>query len=176
MATTSTSRPNLVLTGFMGTGKTTVGQIVADRLGFDFVDTDDMIAVRHGAISDIFSSLGEEAFRSFERDVAAELGAMQGLVISTGGHLMLDEANVAALSQARTFCLTAAPALIIERVLADSSSRPLLAGNDPVQRIKELLAARRAGYARFVQIPTDHCDPDGVAEMVVQLYERPSRG
>jgi shikimate kinase len=156
----------------MGTGKTTVGRLVAERMGFDFVDTDDMIALRHGAISDIFSSLGEDAFRGFERDVAAELGARHGLVISTGGHFMLDEANVAALSEARTFCLTAAPALIVERVMADSATRPLLAGGEPVQRVKELLAARRAGYAQFVQIPTDHCDPGGVADMVVQLYER----
>ena len=66
-------RHNVVLTGFMGTGKTTVGRLLAEDLGYEFVDTDELIERRHGPIAEIFASRGEEAFRQIERDVAAEL-------------------------------------------------------------------------------------------------------
>ena len=76
---------NLVLTGFMGTGKTTVGRILADRLGYGFVDTDEVIESRAGPIPEIFDRDGEEAFREMERSVARELSGRTGLVIATGG-------------------------------------------------------------------------------------------
>ncbi len=64
---------NIVLTGFMGTGKTTVGRLLAEQLGYEFVDTDVVIEERHGRIADLFRSIGEEAFRNIERELAAEL-------------------------------------------------------------------------------------------------------
>ena len=146
---------NVVLTGFMGTGKTTVGRILADLLGYEFVDTDDVIIARHGPIETIFSERGEEAFRELEREVARELAGRDGLVISTGGRLMLDPDNAAVLgASGRVFCLTASAETIAARVL-DGPARPLLAGPDPLARIRSLLAERAAGYARFEQIATD---------------------
>ncbi|MCY4663604.1 MAG: hypothetical protein OXC00_02945, partial [Acidimicrobiaceae bacterium] len=76
---------NVVLTGFMGTGKTTVGRILAEHLGFDFVDTDAVIESRAGPIPEIFERAGEPGFRELERSVARELAGRTGLVIATGG-------------------------------------------------------------------------------------------
>src|SRR5512143_2336464 len=105
MRANTVTRTNIVLTGFMGTGKTTVGRLLAAQLGYEFVDTDVLIEARLGRpISQVFAELGEAAFRQMEADLAQELANREGLVISTGGRLMLDPANVAALSrQGRVF-------------------------------------------------------------------------
>ena len=146
---------NVVLTGFMGTGKTTVGRLLADLLDYEFVDTDQLIEQRHGAIETIFRERGEGAFRALERDLASELAHRDRLVISTGGRMLLDPENAATLqADARVFCLTASAETIAARVL-DGPVRPLLAGPDPLARIRELLAERAAGYAAFEQVPTD---------------------
>ena len=104
-------RPNIVLTGFMGTGKTTVGKKIAQQLAYDFVDTDELIQERAGkTVPEIFQEMGEVAFREMEAAVARELAGRQGIVISTGGRLMLDPDNAAALSSTgRVFCLVATP-------------------------------------------------------------------
>ena len=81
---------NVVLTGFMGTGKTTVGRLLADLLGYEFVDTDEVIEQRYGPIETIFRERGEDAFRTIEREVAGELAGADRRVISTGGRMMLD--------------------------------------------------------------------------------------
>jgi 3-dehydroquinate synthase len=157
---------NVVLTGFMGTGKTTVGRLLADDLGYEFVDTDELIEQRHGPIVDIFASRGEEAFREIERDVAAELARRSGLVVSTGGRMMLDPANVRALSASgRVFCLVATPEEVFDRVTSDPSrlERPLLKVPDPRQRIIELMSERDPDYRRFPQLLTDARAPDAVA-------------
>ncbi len=163
---------NIVLTGFMGTGKTTVGRILADGLGFGFVDTDAVIEQRHGPIPVIFRDQGEAAFRAIERDLAAELSGRSNLVIATGGRMMLDPANVAALTgNGRVFCLTATPEEIHDRVVADPSAieRPLLAVADPRRRIVELLAERGPLYRRFPQIVTDGRSPDDIAAELTTL-------
>ena len=98
---------NIVLTGFMGTGKSTVGRLLAERLGYEWIDTDEFIETAHGPIPEIFATGGEEAFRTLERTVTAKLAERDGQVISTGGRLMLDPANAAALDGAVVFCLTA---------------------------------------------------------------------
>jgi shikimate kinase len=163
---------NVVLTGFMGTGKTTVGRLLAARLGYEFVDTDQVIVERHGEIADIFRTRGEDAFRLIERELAAELAARERLVISTGGRMMLDADNVAVLSgSGRVFCLVATPDEIFDRISNDASAieRPLLSVPDPRQRIVELLAERSAAYRRFVQVSTDGVDPDDVAAELALL-------
>ena len=163
-------RANLILTGFMGTGKTTVGRLVAERLGFAFVDTDAIIEERHGPIASIFAERGEAAFREIERGLAQELAARSGLVISTGGRFMLDEANAEVLGGTGTVCcLVAEPEEIHRRVSADRSptERPLLTGPDPRARIVELLAERAPLYARFPQVATDGRTPSEIADEVV---------
>lgn len=167
---------NIILTGFMGTGKSTVGKLLAERLRYEFVDTDVLIQERHGlTIPQIFSQRGEESFRQMEREVAAELAQQRRLVISTGGRMMLDPDNVASLGcGGRIFCLTAAPAEILARVAKDDTGipRPLLGGDDPAQRIEELLAERARGYRRFPQIETDGKAPAAVVDEVLAALER----
>lgn len=160
----------MVLTGFMGTGKTTVGRLLADRLGYEFVDTDGIIERRHGPIPAIFAERGEETFRAIERQVAAELGERQGLVISTGGRMLLDPVNERALSaNGDVFCLAASVDEIWRRVGRTCADRPLLAGADPRQRIVELLAERQAGYAEFRQVTTDGRQPAMIAAEIAGL-------
>jgi shikimate kinase/3-dehydroquinate synthase len=169
--TRSESR-NIVLTGFMGTGKTTVGRLLAEQLGYEFVDTDELIEQRHGTIAEIFRSRGEDAFREIERELAAELGDRDRLVISTGGRLMLDSRNVASLSRnGRVFCLVATPDEIFDRIVKDDSpiERPLLSVPDPRRRIVELLAERTPEYRRFAQLTTDTVDAAMVAADLAEL-------
>lgn len=161
---------NIVLTGFMGTGKTTVGRALAERLGRELIDTDAVIEARHGPISTIFAEQGEETFREIERGVAAELADQSSLVVSTGGRMMLDEANAATLgSTGVVFCLTATAAEIHHRVVIDGSAaeRPLLAVPDPLARIDELLAERASGYSVFTQIDTSGRSPDTIAADII---------
>ena len=158
---------NLVLTGFMGTGKTTVGRILAEHLGFDFVDTDAVIESRAGPIHQIFERDGEAGFREMERAVAHELAGRTGLVIATGGRMMLDPECAARLEPgADVVCLAADPETIIERV-GDTARRPLLNLPDALTRVRELLAERAEGYGRFISVDTDGCTPDEVADAVM---------
>lgn len=155
-----------MLTGFMGTGKSTVGRLLAERLGYEFVDTDELIVVRHGPIPEIFANAGEAAFRRYERELAAELAGVTGHVIATGGRLLLDPVNAAALSATGdVFCLTAGVDTILARVTAEgvADERPLLAGPDVEARITTLLAERAEAYAAFEQIATDARTPTAVA-------------
>lgn len=165
---------NVILTGFMGTGKTTIGRLLAARLGCGFVDTDSVIESRVGSIADIFATDGEERFRQLETEVARELAASTGLVVATGGRLMLDAVNAALLSATgRVFCLAASSSEIVHRLGEDATERPLLRGADPWQRIEELFAERRAGYRRFEQVDTDGRTPEEVvADLVARLALR----
>ncbi|MDE0665347.1 MAG: AAA family ATPase [Acidimicrobiaceae bacterium] len=158
---------NLVLTGFMGTGKTTVGRTLAERLGFDFVDTDAVIESQAGPIHDIFERDGEEAFREMERRAARELAGRAGLVIATGGRMMLDPECAACLEPAaRVVCLSATPETILERI-GDAARRPLLDVGDAPARVRELLAERAEGYGRFITVDTEGLSPDEVADAIM---------
>jgi len=159
-------RDNIILTGFMGTGKTTVGRLLAARLGRDFVDSDDLIVARAGKpVADIFRDEGEERFRAWEADAAAELAGRRGLVIATGGRLMLDAANAAALgATGPVFCLSASVGEILARVAVGGAARPLLAGDDAAARVAALQRQRAVGYARFRPVDTDGRSPAAVAD------------
>ncbi|MBN1847581.1 MAG: 3-dehydroquinate synthase [Deltaproteobacteria bacterium] len=161
------TRPNIILTGFMATGKTTVGKLLSKQLGYEFVDTDELIEARTGqTIAEIFREKGEPAFRKMESDLARELADKDGLVISTGGRLMLDADNAEALGKSgRVFCLVATPEEILERVERDTGvRRPLLEVPNPIERVVELLQQREKGYGRFSQMVTS----DKIPEIVCQ--------
>ena len=161
---------NVVLTGFMGTGKSTVGRLIAGELGWAFVDTDDVIVDRHGSIEAIFESRGEDAFREFEREVAAEVAGRQHQVIATGGRMLLDRANADALgATGRVFCLVADADEIIRRLRADVDGpvRPLLAGEDPAAAVTRLINERAAGYGQFEQVRTAGRSPRDVAADII---------
>lgn len=138
---------NLALIGFMGTGKTSVGRVLAEHLQFEFLDTDELIQARAGrTINDIFAQDGEPAFRAMECAVVKELAAREKLVISTGGGLPTNPANLEALKQhALVICLWSSPEKIWERV-RHQSHRPLLHDPDPQKKIADLLAAREPFY------------------------------
>ena len=138
---------NLALVGFMGTGKSSVGRFVAEHLQFDFLDTDEIIEARSGiSISEIFAQNGEVAFRELEHQVVQELAARTQTVISTGGGLPINPANLQSLKQhALVVCLWASPEKCWERV-RHQSHRPLLADGDPLSKIRSLLSLREPFY------------------------------
>ncbi|HOU15899.1 MAG TPA: 3-dehydroquinate synthase [Anaerolineae bacterium] len=164
---------NLVLTGFMGTGKTTVGREVARRLGRAFVDMDDIIAARAGKpIPRIFAENGEAAFRALEAAVCAELSAQDGLVIATGGGALVDAENRRVMQRGGVvICLDATPDEILRRV-GDNHERPLLNVADPRAEVARLLAARREAYAAIPwHVQTDGRAVEDVATQVLALAE-----
>jgi len=166
----SADRRNVVLTGFMATGKSAVGRLLASRIGYEWVDTDSVIEARYGSIPEIFAVRGENEFRRFERKVASEFARRDGLVVSTGGAMMLDPANAELLgATGRVFCLVASLDTILQRVTDSAADRPLLAGPDPRQRIIDLLEARAAGYGRFTTVDTTGKSVVEVAEDIVAL-------
>lgn len=162
---------NIVLTGFMGTGKSTVGRLLAKLLDREWLDTDRMIESEHGPIPDIFAAHGEPYFRSLERQVAKELAAQTNLVISTGGGMMLDREVLDILDPVcRMFSLVATPESILSRIGRHvAAQRPLLAGDDTMTRIAELLAERSVGYAAFEMVVTDDKTAFEVATEIARL-------
>jgi shikimate kinase/3-dehydroquinate synthase len=168
------AKPNIILTGFMATGKTTVGKLLAEQLKYEFVDTDDLIVERSGqTVAEIFREKGEAAFRRMESEIARELGEKEGFVVSTGGRLMLDPANAAALSRrGRVFCLVATPEEILQRVESDTQvRRPLLEVPNPIERIVDLMQQREDDYGRFPQMVTSQKTPDEVTLNMVGIFQ-----
>jgi shikimate kinase len=164
---------NIALIGFMGTGKSSVGQIVAAHLHFDFLDTDHVIEQRAGkSINDIFAQDGEPAFREWERRIVEELAAMRKTVISTGGGLPVKEANLASLkTHSLVVCLWTSPETIWERV-GRQTHRPLLHDPDPQGKIRSLLAAREPFYRQAdVLVSTEQRGVKDVAQHVMQQYQ-----
>lgn len=165
-------KANIVLAGFMGTGKTTVGKLLADRLGLTFVDMDAVIEERQGRpIAAIFAADGEPFFRRLERELVRELSARQGLVIATGGGVVTDPDNLRDYERSGlVVCLTATAETILRRV-ARESHRPLLEGDEKARRIVALLAARRGLYGAIRhQVDTESLPPEQVADRIAALY------
>lgn len=167
---------NIVLTGFMGTGKTTVGRLLAARTGRAFVDTDELIVQRAAkSIADIFADDGAPHFRQLERDMAADLAPLSGLVIGTGGRFMLDPENAAALSpDSLVVCLNAPPQEILERISTDGARRPLLDVPQPAQRVAQLLEQRAEAYGQFPQIDTAQKSPAQVVAELIETFDVPA--
>jgi len=165
-------RRNIVLMGFMGTGKTTVGRMLAAKLGLRFVDMDAIIEERQGKpISRIFAEEGEPHFRALERALVQELSAQDGLVVATGGGVVLNRQNIDDYSRTGlVVCLSAAPGTILARV-AQETHRPLLEGDEKARRIVTLLESRRALYASIPhQIDTNALTAEQVTAAIVKLY------
>jgi shikimate kinase len=138
---------NIALVGFMGVGKSSVGRLLAERLDFDYVDTDAVIESIVGkSISRIFAEDGEARFRDCEAAAVNELTTRRRLVIATGGGLAVQPGHLESLkSHALVVCLWASPEAIWDRV-RHQSHRPLLQGPDPLGRIRQLLADREPFY------------------------------
>jgi shikimate kinase len=147
---------NVVLIGFMGSGKSSVGRELARRWRFRFVDTDAAIRRRFSkSIGEIFATYGEDFFREQEHDVLRDLLGQERAVIATGGGIVLQEQNVVLLRRlGRIVWLTASPDTIWERVRM-STHRPLLQNEDPRGTMDLLLQARSPLYAAAADLTVD---------------------
>ena len=157
----------------MGCGKTTIGRMLAQELDYDFKDTDHLIEEHFGmTVQEIFATKGEKIFRDMESDIAHELGGGEGLIVSTGGGMMLNAKNVAALSvNGRVFCLVATPEEIIKRISSDkTNTRPLLDTSNPLERISELIKEREKGYRQFTQISTSGKNPQEITQDLLAIF------
>jgi shikimate kinase len=169
----------IVLTGFMGTGKTVVGRRLAARLARPLVDTDALIEQRTGrSVREIFAVDGEPRFRELERAAVRDACAAGDVVVSTGGGTLVDERNFEALADdGLLVCLTAAPRTIARRVRGSVADRPMLHGHPSLTgRIRELLDARAPVYDRVpVQVDTSSMSVEQVVDAIVVHLERAER-
>jgi shikimate kinase len=164
---------NIVLTGFMGTGKTTIGKALAQMLHMKLVDVDEEIESAQGmTINDIFKTYGEKHFRDIETAMIKKLSQEGNLIISTGGGAVLRDENMQALKEKGTiFCLNASAETILERT-GSSQDRPLLKVENPEKKISELLAYRRPFYEKAgFMIETDGKSPLLIAEEIVEIVK-----
>lgn len=160
---------NIALVGFMGTGKTTIAQLLADRLKADSIDLDTLIERKTGMkIVDIFAKKGEDYFRNIEKNIVADVSHQTGKVLACGGGVMLDDDNVANLKEnSIVFCLEARPDVILQRTKT-YTHRPLLNVADPETKIAELLKARRLFYAKAdYTLDTSDLSKEEVVEMIM---------
>ncbi|MDD4503618.1 MAG: iron-containing alcohol dehydrogenase, partial [Clostridiaceae bacterium] len=155
---------NVFLIGFMGTGKSTVGRILAKMLGYKFFDSDGEIEKKAGmTIKDIFSQLGEKCFRELESKVIADLANYSGCVIATGGGVVLSRKNMEILrSNGTIISLKAKPEVILKRIYK-TDIRPLLDVDNPYQAVKGILNARESLYYGDLYIDTSNFNPEEAA-------------
>ncbi|MEZ5278182.1 MAG: shikimate kinase [Opitutaceae bacterium] len=170
-------RTNLYLVGFMGTGKSTVARMVAQRLGMEWLDSDAEIERQAGRpISDIFARDGESGFRQLERAFIEAGHPERGCVVSCGGGLVLGAGMIGQLkSRGVLVCLQASAGTIHERTRSNQN-RPLLNVENPEERIAAMLREREPYYrASGTQILTDHRTLLEVVAHVCRVYQREAR-
>lgn len=162
---------NIVLIGFMGTGKSTISDYLQTVFAMEVIEMDQIIAEREGmSISDIFETYGEEYFRNLETELLIEMQSRKNVVISCGGGVPMRECNVVEMKKnGRVVLLTAKPETILSRV-KDNHDRPLLEGNKTVSFITDIMEKRREKYyaAADVIIETDGKDKLEICEELVQ--------
>jgi len=162
---------NIILVGFMGTGKTVTGRVLAEQTGLELVDMDSIIEERAGrAISEIFATDGEAAFRAMERELAQELAQRDGLIVSTGGGIVLNPDNISDFEKTGlVVCLKASAELIFQRLEKDTT-RPLLAGDKKAQ-IASILETRQPLYDAIEHgIDTNGLSAEETAKPILRLY------
>ncbi len=172
---------NIILVGFMASGKSVVGEALSRLSGMPLLDADEEVARRGGRpIPQIFREDGEAAFRELERSVIADWCAGNGQVIAAGGGAFVDPDNRdAMLASGTVFCLSARPETILERLshvtgdgaeATEADGRPMLAGDDVKSRVESLMAQRGGAYARAHHtIETDELTPEQAARRILEL-------
>jgi len=164
---------NIYLIGFMGTGKSFVGRIVANELGAQFMEMDEELERRAGKkISDIFKDEGEAHFRLMERTLLEELSRKDGYVVSCGGGAACNDYNMALIkTSGLSFNLQSSAEKIYERT-KKNTDRPLLQVADPLAKIKELLAKREPFYNQADHhIRSEEETPDQVAQAILKIVK-----
>ena len=164
-------KTNIALIGFMGTGKTAVGQVLAKKLDRKFFELDLLIERKAGkTIPEIFRQDGEIAFRELEIEVTREIARERYSVIACGGGIVLNKINIDRLRESCTIVyLTASPGVILKRTANDRNERPLLNTPDQALRIRELLRFRKPFYERAadIKINTSKLDINNAAEQMI---------
>ena len=165
---------NIVLVGFMGTGKTEVGKILSKKLGYALIDADTEIEKKQNmTITEIFRQQGEPAFRDIESEIIKKLAGMKKTVISTGGGAVLRPENISNLkSNGVVVCLSATPETVLQRTSVNND-RPLLQTENPLQKINELLEYRRPYYEKAdIMIDTENKNPLEIAEEIIRKINK----
>jgi len=166
-------KPNIILTGFMGTGKTVVGKALASALDMKYIDTDLIVeAEAKKSVSEIFETEGEAAFRRYESNAIRCITHIRGYVIATGGGAIMAEDNLANMKRAGMIvCLTATPEVIWDRT-KNNRNRPLLQTSDPMKRIHMLLKIREPQYQKAdLVLDTSTLTVDEVVEQITKLWQ-----
>lgn len=167
---------NIVLIGYRGTGKSTVGKLLTERLSRALVSTDAEIVKRaNRSITDIVQQSGWNYFRDLESDVCRDLAARDGIIIDTGGGIILRSENVAVLKKhGVVFWLIAGVHEIAARIGGDDQRPSLTAGKSFIEEIEEVLREREPKYRRAAHhlIETDHRSPAEVADSILQLLRK----
>ena len=165
-------KTSIALIGFMGVGKTAVGEALAKRLNKEFIELDSLIEHQAGKpIPEIFQQDGEVAFRELEIVATKEISGRKNLVIACGGGLVLNKINIDRLRRESVIVyLTASPRIILKRTSSDKNERPLLEVDNPTLTIRELLRFRKPFYERAsdIKINTSRLDTNSVAEQIIR--------
>ncbi len=165
-------RNNIVLCGFMGCGKSTVGRLLSDKLGMRLIDTDSYIEKKENmTISRIFEEKGEEYFRNAEFEVCRELSTVSGRIISTGGGTLLKEDNVRELKKGGiVFFLNVSPDTVLARLKCDTT-RPLLQRPDKEAAVNELLSKRMPLYRKAADYTVNAEEtPRKICAEIIKIY------
>jgi shikimate kinase len=165
-------KTSIALIGFMGTGKTAVGRLLAKKLGKEFIELDSLIEQKAGkSIPEIFRQDGEISFRELEIGTVKEISSRKNAVTACGGGIVLNKINIDRLrKECIIVFLTASPEVILERTSLDKNERPLLRVPDRASEIEELLKFRQPYYERAadIEIDTSKLNIDSVAERIME--------
>lgn len=163
---------NIVLCGFMGSGKSTVGKLLSDRLCMRLIDTDSYIEMKEEmTISEIFAQKGEEYFRNLELEVCRELSGMKNCIISTGGGTLLKECNVREIKKGGVvYFLNVSPSSVLKRLKHDTT-RPLLQREDKETAVRELLTQRLPLYKKAADYVINADEPPKkVCSQILEIH------
>ena len=164
---------NIIITGFMGTGKSAVAKELAQKLGMKCLDMDKIIEERQGmTISDIFARYGEQYFREQENNLVKEISSKENIVVATGGGTFISLDNIKIMSQkGNIVCLYADSESIYERLKIENN-RPLLKGENVLEKINYLLEKRKKVYDNFhLKVDTSNLSIQGVVEQIIKLLK-----
>jgi len=164
---------NIVIIGMRGCGKTTVGHLLAERLGKQFIEMDELIVQRMGlSIPEIVDRYGWKKFRDIEEEITHEVARLDNIINATGGGVVIREGNVQELKiKGKLVWLKASPDMLLRRI-GNDQNRPSLTGRSPREDVKAVFAEREPIYEQVADFIIDVEDkpPEEVAEIIIKLY------
>ena len=172
---------SLYLVGMMGSGKSTTGRPLAERLGYGFVDADAVIEQVAGcSISEIFERDGEAEFRNLETQVLRSISERHSLVVATGGGIVTRSQNWGMMHQGIVIWLDVERGQLLQRLQKDASQRPLLMGSDPAETVDAILEERRPLYDEadltvVIESETPEVVADGIIQLLPKLIKDPPK-